>query len=151
MKGWWYGCNVNRWFVEDCLDYQKAPFKNFCDYCNGFLINWEIVKFIWLANLSLMHGLESQKWYEWSIWTWSSKPSKCAQTIFFKTILMTFICNIKIDVTVCKPHCVNFFFVFVNLLLSPAVWLFDIWHLFNILHLLDTLTYFWHFDTSLIT
>ena len=46
---------------------------------------------------------------------------------------------------------------FVNLLPSPAVWLFDIWHLLDNLtsqtfwHLSDIWTYFWHFDTWLLT
>ena len=50
----------------------------------------------------------------------------------FGAILMTFISDIKIDVNICEPHYVNFLF-FVNLLLSQDVWLFDIWHLFDIL------------------
>ena len=35
--------------------------------------------------------------------------------------------------------------IFVNLLLSPTIWIFNIWHL------LDILTYFWYFDTWLIS
>ena len=54
----------------------------------------------------------------------------------------TFIFDIKIDINICEPHYVNLFF-FVNLLHSLHVWLFDIWHLF------DNLTSFWHFDTSI--
>ena len=45
----------------------------------------------------------------------------------------------KIDINMCEPHYVNLFF-FVNLLHSLCVWFFDIWHLF------DNLTSFWHFD-----
>ena len=57
---------------------------------------------------------------------------------YFWAILMTFISDVKIDVNMCEPHYVYLFF-FVNLLHSPDVWLFDIWHLF------DNLTSFWHF------
>ena len=39
-------------------------------------------------------------------------------------ILMTFTCNIKINTNMCEPHMLIYFFV--NLLQSPAVWLFDI-------------------------
>ena len=48
---------------------------------------------------------------------------------YFWAILLTFIFDVKID---CEPHYVNLFF-FVNLLHSLHVWLFDIWHLFDIL------------------
>ena len=43
--------------------------------------------------------------------------------------------------------CVNLIMsiFFLNLLLSPCIWLFDIWHLF------DNLTSFWQFDTLLET
>ena len=61
---------------------------------------------------------------------------------YFWAILLTFIFDIKIDINICEPHYVNLFF-FVNLLRSLHVWLFDIWHLF------DNLTSFWHFDTSI--
>ena len=54
---------------------------------------------------------------------------------FFWAILMTFISDVKIDVNMCEPLMSIYFFV--NLLHSPDVWLFDIWHLF------DNLT-FWH-------
>ena len=57
-------------------------------------------------------------------------------------ILVTFIFDIKTDVNMCEPHYANLF-VFVNVLHSPDVWLFDIWHLF------DNLTSFWQFDIFL--
>ena len=57
---------------------------------------------------------------------------------YFWAILLIFI----FDINICEPHYVNLFF-FVNLLHSLDVWLFDIWHLF------DNLTSFWHFDTSI--
>ena len=50
----------------------------------------------------------------------------------FWTILVTFIFDVKIDIIMCEPHYMNLFF-FVNLLHSLCVWLFDIWHLFDIL------------------
>ena len=37
----------------------------------------------------------------------------------FRTILVTFIFDVKIDIDMCEPHYVNFFFV--NLLHSPCV------------------------------
>ena len=40
-------------------------------------------------------------------------------------VLVTIICDVKIDVNMCEPHCVNLFF-FVNLLHSLGVWFFDI-------------------------
>ena len=61
---------------------------------------------------------------------------------YFWAILLTFIFDIKFDINMCEPHYVNLLF-FVNLLHSLHVWLFDIWHL------LDNLTSFWHFDTSI--
>ena len=61
---------------------------------------------------------------------------------YFWAILVTFISDIKIDVNMCEPHYVYLFF-FVNILHSPDVWLFDIWHLF------DNLTSFWQLDIFL--
>ena len=62
----------------------------------------------------------------------------------FWTILVTFMFDVKIDINMCEPHYVNYFF-FVNLLHSLCVWLFDIWHLF------DNLISFWHLDSFLTT
>ena len=70
------------------------------------------------------------------------KPQNVHKKCFW-TILVTFIFDIKIDVNMCEPHYVNLFIFFVNLLHSLCVWLFDIWHLF------DNLTSFWHFDIFL--
>ena len=61
-----------------------------------------------------------------------TKNSQNVHRKYFWAILMTFISDVKIDVNMCEPHYVNLFF-FVNLLHSPDVWLFDIWHLFDIL------------------
>ena len=61
----------------------------------------------------------------------------------FWGVLVTIICDVKIDINMCEPHYVNLFFV--NLLHSPCVWLFDIWHLF------DNLTSFWQLDIFLTT
>ena len=54
----------------------------------------------------------------------------------FSTILMTFVCDIKIDTIICEPHCVKllllfylfylFIYLFVNLLPSLAILLFNI-------------------------
>ena len=62
---------------------------------------------------------------------------------YFWAILLTFIFDVKIDINICEPHYVNLLFFFVNLLHILHVWLFDIWHLF------DNLTSFWHFYTSI--
>ena len=60
-------------------------------------------------------------------------------------IISPMYCNIitlsSCDIVASVLHCVKLFFV--NLLLSPAVWLFDIWHLS------DNLTPFWQFEILL--
>ena len=63
-----------------------------------------------------------QKYFLWTFWGF----------------LTTFICDAKIYINMCEPHCVNLFFM--NLVHSSSVWFFDIWHLFH------ELTSFWHFD-----
>ena len=70
----------------------------------------------------------------------------CSKTLskHILRVLVTIICDVKIDVNMCEPHYVNLFF-FVNLLHSPCVWLFDIWHLF------DNLTSFWQLDIFMTT
>ena len=76
-----------------------------------------------------------------SIFTSSMKVTKTGQKYFLWTFwgfLVMIICDIKIDISKCEPHYVNLFFV--NLLHSPCVWCFDIWHLF------DNLTSFWQLD-----
>ena len=78
-----------------------------------------------------------------SILTSNMKVTKIVQKHFlcpFGGFVVTIICDVKIDVNMCEPHYVNLFF-FVNLLHSPCVWLFDIWHQF------DNLTSFWQLDT----
>ena len=60
------------------------------------------------------------------IW-WSQKPTTFSRKVFWP-ILMTFICDVKIEVNMCESHYINLFF-FVNLLHSP--WFFKIWHLFD--------------------
>ena len=35
------------------------------------------------------------------------KPSKCPQKVF----MMTIIFDVKIDISICEPHCANLFFV----------------------------------------
>ena len=94
---------------------------------------------------------KKNKWTQWglhiltSILTSHMMVTKNPQIVhknYFWAILLTFIFDVKIDVNICEPHYVNLLF-FVNLLHSLHVWLFDIWHLF------DKLTSFWHFDTSI--
>ena len=77
-----------------------------------------------------------------SILTSNMKVTKIVQKHFLCTFwgfLVTIICDVKIDISMCEPHYVNLFF-FVNLLHSPCVRLFDILHLF------DNLTSFWQLD-----
>ena len=72
------------------------------------------------------------------------KVSKIVQKHFLCTFwgfLVTIICDVKnwhqnVWTSLCQ------FIFFVNLLHSLCVWFFDIWHLF------DNLTSFWHFDIS---
>ena len=71
------------------------------------------------------------------IWWWPKNPQNVHRKCFW-TILVTFIFDIKIDVIMCEPHYVNLFFLWTSPIV--CVWLFDIWHLF------DILTSFWHFD-----
>ena len=76
-----------------------------------------------------------------SILTSNIKVTKIVQKHFLCTywgFLVTIICDVKIDINMCEPHYVNFFFV--NLFHSPCIWLFDIWHIF------DNLTSFWQLD-----
>ena len=76
-----------------------------------------------------------------SILTSNMKVTKIVQKHFlypFWGFLVTIICDVKIDVNMWTSLCQNIFFV--NLFHSLCVWLFDIWHLF------DNLTSFWHFD-----
>ena len=68
-----------------------------------------------------------------SIFISSMKVIKTGQKYFlwiFWGFLITIIFDVKIDINMCEPHYVNLFFV--NLLHSPCIWLFDIWHLFDI-------------------
>ena len=72
------------------------------------------------------------------------KVIKTAQKYFLWTFwgfLVTILCDVKIDVNICEPHCVNFFF-FVNLLHSLGVWFFDIWHIFDNLTSFDILKHY---------
>ena len=55
----------------------------------------------------------------------------------FWTILVTFIFDIKIDINMCEPHYVNFFFFF---------WTSSIVCVFDFLTFDIILTSFWHFD-----
>ena len=48
-------------------------------------------------------------------------PTKCSWNMFW-VIFMTFICDLRIDLTVYE-------LIFVKLSNSQAVWLFDIWHI----------------------
>ena len=78
-------------------------------------------------------------WCQFSchIW-WSSKTLKMSTESNFEQFWWL---DVKIVINICEPHYANLFFV--NLLHSPNVWLFNIWHLF------DNLTSFWQLETLL--
>ena len=65
-----------------------------------------------------------QKYFLWTFWGF----------------LVTILYDVKIDVNFCEPHYFNLFFV--NLLHSPGVWIFDIWHLFDNLTSFNILTHY---------
>ena len=66
---------------------------------------------------------------------------------YFWAILTTFISEVKIDVNICEPHCVNLFFFWTSSIVQVFDYLtFGIflttWHLF------DNLTSFWYFGSK---
>ena len=63
------------------------------------------------------------------------------------TNLMIFICDVKIDINISESHYVNLFFV--NIIYSPSVWFFDIWHLFYNLTSFLQIHIFWHLFDNL--
>ena len=81
------------------------------------------------------------------------KVTKIAQKYFLWTFwgfLVTIICDVKIDVNICEPHCVNLFFLWTSSIVQVFDFLtFDIflttWHLF------DNLTSFWHLTYNMGT
>ena len=70
----------------------------------------------------------------WNIW-WSAKTFKIFIKCFWP-LLMTFICDVKVDLIMCEPPCVKLFF----LLTSSKVQLF--WHLSSF----DVLTLFFELE-----
>ena len=86
-----------------------------------------------------VHTYWRQFWHH--IW-WSLKTLKMSIEIIFgqfrwPSYLTSKLTSISVNLIM------SIYFSFVNLLHSLHVWLFDIWHLF------DNLTSFWHFDTSI--
>ena len=76
------------------------------------------------------------------------KVTKIVQKHFLCTFwgfLVTIICDVKIDISMCEPHYVNLFFLWT----SSIVHVFD-FLIFNILlttwHLINNLTSFWQLD-----
>ena len=84
------------------------------------------------------------------ILTSNMKVTKIAQKYFLWTFwgfLVTIICDVKIDINICEPHCVNLFFLWTSSIVQVFDFLtFDIflttWHLF------DNLTTFWYFGSK---
>ena len=82
-----------------------------------------------------------------SILTWNMKVTKIVQKHFLCTfwgVLVTIICDVKIDVNMCELHYVNFFWWTSSIVHAFDFLTFDIflttWHLF------DSLTSFWQLD-----
>ena len=80
-------------------------------------------------------------WHKWgshilmSILTSHMMVTKNPQNVHrkcFWTILVTFIFDVKIDINMCEPHCVNLFFLWTSSIVCVFNF-FDIWHLFDIL------------------
>ena len=119
--------------------WRKLQAKNYHHY------KWQKIA-LWQAEVvQLKYGVGSQKKLDTMKFTHidinfdvtyegHQKPSKCQWKVFWP-ILITFMCDVKIDVKMCEPHYANLF-IFVNLLQSPTVQFFDIfltiWHLLNI-------------------
>ena len=73
-----------------------------------------------------------------SILTSNMKVTKIVQKHFLCTFwgfLVTIICDVKIDFSMCEPHCVNLFFLWTS----------------SIVHVFDNLTSFWQLDNLLTT
>ena len=83
-----------------------------------------------------------------SILTSNMKVTKIVQKHFLCTFLgflVTIICDIKIDNTMCEPHYVNLFFLWTSSIVHVFDFLtFDI--LLTTWHLFDSLTSFWQLD-----
>ena len=110
---------------------KDGPFSNLLTIIISLIFLLEIPK----LNCALVNMLMSQHDVK------SQSQTHGLWTMMFWTILVTFIFDIKIDVNMYEPNYFNLFFG--NLLHSPHVWLFDIWHLF------ENLTSFWQFDIFL--
>ena len=82
-----------------------------------------------------VHTYWCQFWHH--IWWWPKTLKMCIESVFeqfwWPSYLMSKLTSICVNLIV-------WIYFFVNLLHSLCVWLFDIWHLF------DILTSFWHFD-----
>ena len=104
-----------------------------------------------IKHLDYGGGSKKRKLTQWgsqiltSILTSHMMLTKNPQNVhrkYFWPNFITFICDVKIDINICEHHYVNLF-SFVNILHSPNVWLFEIWHF------LDSLTPFGHFNTGI--
>ena len=70
------------------------------------------------------------------IWGWPKTLKMCTESVFEQFWWPSYLMS-KL-MSMCEPHYVNLFFLWTSSIV--CVWLFDIWHLF------DILTSFWHFD-----
>ena len=128
--------------MSSCQKDIKCQVVKHMDYRGGLQkkINWH----------NEFHTYWCQFWCH--IWWWSKTLKMCIESVFeqfwwpsYLTSKLTSICvNLIMSI-----------YLFVNLLHSLCVWLFDIWHLSDIWHLFDIwrlfdiLTSFWHFDIFL--
>ena len=79
------------------------------------------------------------------IWWWPKTLKMCIESVFEQFWWPSYLTS-KLT-SICVNLIMWIYFFFVNLLHSLCVWFFDIWHLF------DILTSFWHFNilTSFLT
>ena len=147
---WQYSLNTWSWTCSPCAHVISQVSKR-CQVVKKMSSCQKDVKYEKVKYADYGGGSQKNKLTSWgsqilmSILTSNMKVTKIAQKYFLWTFwgfLVTITCDIKIDINMCEPHCVNLFF-FVNLLHSSGVWFFDIWHLF------DNLTSFWQLDIFL--
>ena len=91
-----------------------------------------------------VHTYWCQFWHH--IWWWPKPLKMCIEIVFEQFWWPSYLTSKLTSICVNLIMWINFF---VNLLHSLCVWLFDIWHLFNILTSFWHMTSFWHFDIFL--
>ena len=125
--------------MSSCQKDVKCQIVKHLDYGGGSQkkINWH----------DEVHTYWRQFWHQ--IWRSSKLPKKYFLWTFWG-FLVTIICDVKIDINICEPHCVNLFFLWTSSIVQVFDFLtFDIflttWHFF------DNLTSFWHLTYNMGT